>query len=163
MLSSGQRMSTNNCRRERMETAQTFRDAWRNGQRCIIPAVSYDEPCWETGKNVWWRFERADGEAWALAGLWSQWTDPQTGEIVPSYTMITQNCDDHPLLNRMHKPDRKLPADQQDKRCPVPLSPENWDQWLNGSHEDAQSLIQLPSLEVFRAGPVMVNAQASLL
>ena len=163
MLSSGQRMSTNNCRRERMVTANTFRDAWRNGQRCIIPAVSYDEPCWETGKNVWWRFQRADGEAWALAGLWSQWTDPQTGEIVPSFTMITQNCDGHPLLARMHKPDPKLAPDKQDKRCPVPLTPQVWDQWFHGSVEDAQSLITLPVVELFKAGPVEKSAQASLL
>lgn len=163
MLSSGQRMSTNNCRRERMATAPTYRDAWRNGQRCIIPAETYDEPCWETGKNVWWRFSRADGEAWALAGLWSEWTDPQTDEVVPSFTMITQNCDAHPLLRRMHKPDPKLPADKQDKRCPVPLESSLWDQWLTGSTARAESLIQVPEVGVFTAGPVGADVQRSLL
>ena len=28
-----------------------------------------------------WRFRRADGMPWGLAGLWSEWKDPQTGEI----------------------------------------------------------------------------------
>ena len=102
-LPNGQRMSTNNARRERISTAPTYRDAWRRGQRCLIPAESYDEPYWGTGKNIWWRFWRADGEPWALAGIWSEWTDPETGEVVPNYSMITQNCDDHPLLKLMHK------------------------------------------------------------
>ncbi|RYG85495.1 MAG: hypothetical protein EON58_22930, partial [Alphaproteobacteria bacterium] len=94
-----------------------------------------------------------DGEPWALAGLWSVWTDPETGELVPSYTMITQNCDAHPLLRRMHKPDPKLPADQQDKRAVVPLEPGLWDEWLNGSIEQAEGLIKLPPEHLFAAGP----------
>jgi putative SOS response-associated peptidase YedK len=44
--------STSNCRSEEAADKPTFRDAWRKGQRCIIPALSFDEPCWETGKNV---------------------------------------------------------------------------------------------------------------
>ena len=152
MLPNGQRMSTNNARRERLVTAPTYRDAWRKGQRCIIPADSYDEPYWGTGKNVWWRFWRADGEPWALAGIWSEWTDPATGEVVPSYSMITQNCDGHPLLGLMHKPDPNLPVEQQDKRAGVPLAPGDWDQWLNGSPEQADALIQVPPVELFRHG-----------
>ncbi|MDO9404891.1 MAG: SOS response-associated peptidase family protein [Polaromonas sp.] len=149
----GQRMSTNNCRRESMAKSWTFGQAWRAGQRCLIPAENFDEPNWESGKNEWWRFSRADGQPWALAGLWSTWVDPETGEVVPSYTMITQNCDAHPLLRRMHKPDPKLAADQQDKRAVVPLERDQWDQWLNGSNEQADKLIQLPAEHLFAAGP----------
>jgi len=159
----GQRLSTNNCRRERMAIAPTFRDAWRNGQRCIIPADSYDEPCWETGRNVWWRFRRADGEPWALAGLWAEWTDPKTGECIVSFTMITQNCDGHPLLGRMHKPDPKLAQDQQDKRCPVPLMPNDWDAWLNGPGDLADARIRVPGADIFTAGPVNQPAQGILI
>ena len=150
LLANGQRMSTNNARRERLTSAPTYRDAWARGQRCIIAADSYDEPYWGTGKNIWWRFWRADGEPWALAGLWSQWTDPASGEVVPSFTMITQNCDGHPLLGLMHKPDPQLPADQQDKRCPVPLEAADWDAWLHGTPAQAQGLIRVPAPELFR-------------
>jgi putative SOS response-associated peptidase YedK len=153
MLANGQRMSTNNARRERLATAPTYRQAWQRGQRCIIPADSFDEPCWSSGKNVWWRFWRADGEPWALAGIWSEWTDPQTGEIVPSYSLLTQNCDAHPLLSLMHKPDPKLPADQQDKRSVVSLEPGQWEQWLQGTPQQAGTLIQLPDMAVFKHGP----------
>ena len=161
-LPNGQRMSTNNARRERMATAPTYRAAWGKGQRCIIPAESYDEPYWGTGKNIWWRFWRADGEPWALAGLWSEWTDPQTGEVVPSYTMITQNCDGHPLLGLMHKPEPKLPPDKQDKRAVVPLEQGQWDQWLNGSTTQAEELIRVPDVGLFKHGAADAAQQITL-
>lgn len=158
----GKRLSTNNARREGVARSWTFGAAWQAGRRCLIPANSFDEPCWETGRNVWWRFYSADGQPWALAGLWSEWTDPATGEVLPNFTMLTQNCDRHPLLARMHKPDATLPSDQQDKRAVVPVAAADWDAWLHGSAEQAEGLIKLPALETLRAGPVTPNPQAAL-
>lgn len=135
---------TNNARSETIDTRPTYRDAWRTGRRCLIPAAWYAEPNWETGKNIWWRLTRADGDPWAIAGLWSEWTDPATGEIVPNYTMITVNCDGHPLLGRLHKPDPKLPDDAQDKRSLVVLEPAQWDEWLNGDEARARMLMAPP-------------------
>lgn len=158
----GKRLSTNNCRREGMVKTPTFGNAWRRGQRCLVPANSYIEPNWTSGRNIWWKLWRADGEPWALAGLWSEWQDPETGWMVPSFTLITQNCDSHPLLNQMHKPDPRLPPNKQDKRCPVPLEHENWDTWLNGTSDEAESLIQLPPVEIYRDGPASTIIQGSL-
>ncbi len=67
--------------------------------------------------------------------------------------MITQNCDGHPLLGLMHKPDPKLPPDQQDQRTVVPLEEDEWDLWLNATPEQAQSLIRVPPAALFKAGP----------
>jgi putative SOS response-associated peptidase YedK len=119
--------STNNARFEEITTKASFKSSWSYGKRCIIPAVSFDEPNWESGKNVWWRFRRADGAPWGLAGLWNTWTDKTTGEVVESYTMLTLNADIHPLMNRMHKPDPKLGPDRQDKRSVVPIELEDVD------------------------------------
>jgi putative SOS response-associated peptidase YedK len=141
--------STNNARIEGIEAKPTFAAAWRAGQRCLIPAAWYTEPNWETGRNVWWHLKRADGLPWCLAGLWSEWTDPATGELLPSFTVITTNCDIHPLLNRLHKPDPKLPADQQDKRAVVHVTPENWDQWLRGTVADALALVAPAPIEAY--------------
>ncbi len=80
--------STNNARFEGIEDKPSFKQSWARGQRCVIPATTFDEPNWESGKNIWWRFRRVDGAPWGLAGLWSIWTDKATGEIVESYTMI---------------------------------------------------------------------------
>ena len=140
---------TNNARVESVATRPTYRDAWRSGQRCLIPCAWYQEPNWETGRNIWWRLRRADGQPWALGGIWSTWTDPATGEIVPSYSMLTINCDGHPLLGRLHKPDPKLPPDAQDKRATVMLEPEHWQAWLQGSEAEARALLQVPPPERF--------------
>ncbi|WP_421033245.1 SOS response-associated peptidase family protein [Mitsuaria sp. CC2] len=84
-----------------------------------------------------------------LAGIWNHWTDAETGEIVPSYTMLTCNCDGHPLLGRLHKPDSKLPPDQQDKRAVVHLEPSDWSTWLSGSVDQARDLIRPAPAEFF--------------
>ena len=142
-------MLTNNARIEGIAERVTYRGPWRQGQRCLILADWYQEPNWETGKNIWWRLRRADGAPWALAGLWSQWTDPQTGELVPNFTMITCNCDGHPLLGRLHKPDPKLPANQQDKRAVAHIDPADWSTWLHGTQAEAQTLVKPQATEVF--------------
>lgn len=154
--------STVNCRSEEMTSKPTFRDAWAKGQRCIIPAVSFDEPCWETGKNVWWRFKRKDGQLWGLAGLWNTWIDRASGEVVESYTMLTINADSHPVMSRMHQPDPKLAADKQDKRSVVALAMSDAERWLGGSSEDARSLLVLTDAEEFEAGPAEQSGELSL-
>ncbi len=156
----GMPINTNNARRETLATAMTFRGPWQAGQRCLIPAASFVEPYYPghdpKAKSISWRFERADGDLWALAGIWSEWTDPVTGEVVPSYSMITQNCDGHPLLALMHRPEidkaTGLQLVVQDKRAVVPLERDWWDEWLHGSVEQAEALFQLPALETFRHG-----------
>ena len=69
--------------------------------------------------------------------------------------MLTLNADEHPLMRRMHKPDPKLAADQQDKRSVVPIELSDVDQWLSGTVQEAQALIKLAPIEVFEAGPVV--------
>lgn len=145
--------STNNARFEGIEAKASFKLPWTRGQRCIIPADWFDEPCWESGRNEWWCFRRADGEPWGLAGLWNTWIDKGTGELAESYTMITLNADAHPLMSRMHKPDPKLGADQQDKRSVVPIELADVDQWLHGSADEATALVRLAPAAVFAAGP----------
>lgn len=162
--------STNNARAETVENLPTFRDAWRAGRRCLIPASWYQEPNWETGRNIWWQLKRADGLPWMLAGIWNEWTDPATGELVPSFTMLTVNCDTHPLLARLHKPDPKRPPHAQDKRSLVHVEPALWEQWLSGDLNDARWLLVPAPMEMFdltdaaRTDAALgAQAQASLL
>ncbi|WP_346014378.1 SOS response-associated peptidase [Rubrivivax gelatinosus] len=145
--------STNNARFEELAQKASFKDSWAKGRRCIIPANSFDEPNWESGKNIWWRFRRVDGSPWGLAGLWNTWVDRTTGEVVESYTMLTLNADACALMSRMHKPDPKLPADQQDKRSVVPIEFGDVDEWLFGTPRDAAALVRLSAPESFDARP----------
>jgi len=142
---------TSNARSEELPQKASYKGPWARGQRCIIPAQAFYEPCWETGRHVPWRFQRADGTPWGLAGLWNRWTDPESGELLESFTMLTQNADQHSLMNRMHKPDRQLPPRLQDKRCIVPIHPLDIKTWLTGSIADAQALVRLPAVEDFES------------
>lgn len=119
--------------------------------------MAFDEPNWETGRNIWWRFRRANCEPWGLAGLWNAWIDRATGEIHESYTMLTINADDHPLMRRMHKPDPTVPPDQQHKRSVIPIERVAFGPWLAGTVEEATELMRLPRLEVFEAGPLTAS------
>lgn len=151
--------STNNARIERLdgrERPTTATKAWKEGRRCLVPSSWYREPNWETGRNVWWHLRRADGLPWLIAGLYNlDWVDQQSAEIVDSYTMITVNCDSHPMLNRLHRPVRDpktkeiLPMSQQDKRSLVHIEPANWDTWLRGPADEAYQLLTPPPAEVF--------------
>ena len=145
---------TCNARSEEMATKASYKLPWARGQRCIIPAQAFFEPNWESGKHVPWRFERADGKPWSLAGLWNTWVDKASGEVVESYTMLTINADAHPLMKRMHKPDPQLAPDQQDKRSVIVIEPEDIDLWLTAPTAQAQQLLRLAPVEVFDAQPV---------
>jgi putative SOS response-associated peptidase YedK len=67
--------------------------------------------------------------------------------------MLTMNCDGHPLLSRMHKPEPDLPPHAQDKRTVIPLEREHWETWLHGSIDEAWSLIRVPPVDLFDHGP----------
>jgi len=55
--------STYNARSETAMEKPSFRDAWRRGQHCIIPAEALFEPDWRSGRAVAARIGRADGAA----------------------------------------------------------------------------------------------------
>ena len=142
---------TSNARAEELSQKASYKHPWARGQRCIIPAVCFFEPNWETGKHVPWRFTQADGNLWGLAGLWNTWTDKTTGEVVDSFTMLTVNADGHPLMGRMHRPDPKRPPQQQDKRSVVPIASADVDTWLAAPVAQAAALVRLAPAEVYLA------------
>jgi len=146
--------STFNARFEELSVKPSYKVPWARAQRCIIPATSFDEPNWESGRNVWWRFTRRDGAPWGLAGLWNAWIDRATGEVHESYTMLTVNADEHPLMRRMHKPDPKYGPDEQDKRSVVAVELADVDLWLNGKPEDVRHFVAPPSMDVIEGAPV---------
>ena len=67
--------------------------------------------------------------------------------------MVTVNCDAHPLLNRMHRPDPTRPPEMQDKRAVVPLAQEHFGAWFHGSVDEAAAVLVVPPVEAYDAGP----------
>ena len=122
-----------NARTETVAQKPSFRHAWQAGQRCVIPADAFCEPCYESGRAVRWRIEPAGPAPLAIAGLWERWRSP-AGEDVLSCTMLTINADEHPVMKRFH------PASDE-KRSVVLLPPERIDTWLAGDDGAACALI----------------------
>ena len=79
---------TYNARSETVAVKPSYRDAWKKGHHCIIPADAFYEPDWRSGKAISTRISRADGEPMGIAGLWSWWKSPK-GDVLHSYTTNT--------------------------------------------------------------------------
>ena len=79
--------STFNARAETVAEKPMFRSAFKR-TRCIVPASGYYE--WQTiGKAKQPYFISAgDGAVLSIAGLWDEWKEPETGEMVSSCTLI---------------------------------------------------------------------------
>ncbi len=144
---------TSNARSEELANKASYKHPWARGQRCIIPALAFFEPNWESGKHVPWIFKRSDGEPWGLAGLWNTWVDKESGEVVESYTLLTLNADAHPLMRRMHRPDTKRAPELQDKRSVVPIELADVDAWLHAPLAQAAQLVRLAPVACFEAAP----------
>lgn len=113
---------TYNARSETVAEKPSFRDAWKRGQHCIVPADAIFEPDWRSGKAIATRIGSKDGEPLGIAGLWSCWRS-HNGNVF-SYTMLTINADAHDLMHQFHKP-------VDEKRMVVILEPNQFAAWLD--------------------------------
>lgn len=134
---------TYNARSETAATKPSFRDAWRHGQRCIIPVEAFYEPDWRSGKAVATRIGRADGKPLGLAGLWSSWKSP-SGQWLHSHAMLTINADTHPLMKHFHKPG-------DEKRTVVVLPEGAYEDWLTAPVERTLEFMQPWAADQFEA------------
>ena len=121
--------NTYNSRSETVHTLPSFKDSWRRGLRCVIPARAVFEPRYNDDFSVErWRIEKADGTPFGIAGIYSQWVEG--GEEKFSFSMVTVNCADHPFYSQFHEPGKE-------KRMPVFLEPQDYDGWMSCALKDA--------------------------
>lgn len=110
---------TVNARSETVGEKRTFSGAWKKGQLCLIPATAVYEPNYEAGpKSTRYKIWLPGEPAFGIAGLWRDWP-----EGAYSFTMLTVNADQHPVMNRMHAPGKE-------KRSVVIVPRQQWDEWL---------------------------------
>jgi putative SOS response-associated peptidase YedK len=125
--------STVNARSETAATRSAFKNAFAQRQWCIVPAQCLYVPHYAEGskRGERWRIRRVDRSPLSIAGLWDRWVDDNGREVV-SFAMLTINCDLHPLLARF---DRRLndKGEPAEKRTPVLLAEEDFDEWLDAS------------------------------
>ncbi len=130
---------TYNARAETVSEKPSYRHAWSKCHFALTLADAFYEPCYESGKAVRTQIKQSNGKPMAIASIWDTWTEPQTGELIVSFSMLTINADHHPVMHRFHKP-------EDEKRTVVPLRPELFSDWLNATPDTAMSLLQLSSI-----------------
>jgi len=117
-----------NARVETVAEKSSFRESFER-RRCLIPADGFYE--WEVkpkGKLPHFIYT-ADQRPMALAGLWSSWKDPETGERVRTCTILTGEPND--LVAPIHD------------RMPISLPRGLWSVWLDPDNHDTGALGEL--------------------
>lgn len=112
-----------------MAEKPSFRNAFKS-HRCIIPASGFYE--WQKaskGAKQPFYFYLKDKEVFGFAGLWSQWSDKQSGEIIKTCTIITTEANS--VLEPVHD------------RMPLILKEKDYDDWLDEKEDDTDYLQRL--------------------
>lgn len=115
-----------NARAETLLEKPSFREAYKK-RRCLVPASGFYE--WETtpsGKRPHFFFLK-DADLFSFGGLWEEWLDRETGEMVETFAIVTTEANE--LLRRVHE------------RMPVIIGREDRDLWLRGDVEDVSGLL----------------------
>ena len=133
------RTHTINARSETVYEKPSFRTAAQRGQRCLIPVTGFFE--WHTEKSKKYPFyiNATDQRIVSIAGLYDEWADPETGELLQTYTLLT--TDANPLLAAIHN---------SKKRMPCLLTPDAEHAWLHENLTEQQALDLLA--DVYPAG-----------
>ena len=115
-----------NARAESLAEKPSFRNAFSH-RRCIIPASGFFEWAKTTGgaKQPFY-FYLKDKEVFGFAGLFEEWTDKETGEVLETCAIITTEANE--ILEPVHD------------RMPVILKPEFYDQWLDSKESNTDEL-----------------------
>jgi putative SOS response-associated peptidase YedK len=101
------RSSTVNARAETMYDKPSFRKA-ANSQHCLILADGFYEFQDVKGKKYPYFIQLKGQELFAIAGLFDRWINPETGEILSSFSVITTEA--NPLMARIHNRKKRMPA-----------------------------------------------------
>lgn len=135
-------------RNETVSTTQAFRDAWLAGQRCIIPMQAFYEDDMRSGKKaIPTRIARVDGQPMGVAGVWNSWKDPETGQELMSYALLTINANSHALM-------RRYGHEGSEKRMPAILGEGTYDAWLTARQDKAREFMRAYPANWMLANPV---------
>ncbi|RFB80379.1 SOS response-associated peptidase [Methylovirgula sp. 4M-Z18] len=110
------KLSTFNARSEEAPGKPMFRSAWKVA-RCIVPASGFYEWTGPKTARIPHYITARDGGLLAMAGLWSEWTDPDSKESLLTATILTTAAS--AWMAHIHD------------RMPVFLQPEEFDAWLS--------------------------------
>ena len=116
---------------------------WKAVQRhrCLIPASGFWEPeklAREKGVAPWSYYSMTDGRPFFMAGLWAEASDPATGEVADTYTLIITDAN---ATMRVHD------------RMPVTLATDAARRWIEPGPLPAELLVPYPAEEMTARRP----------
>lgn len=123
--------STINATSERIESAPSYRDPWKRGQRCIFVMAGFYEPHLNAdGSRDPYFVHLKEREVFGVAGLWDR-SRRADGSQVLSCTLITVPA--NRLLAEVHNAKPRMPA---------LLAAADEQAWLTGSAVQARAVLQ---------------------
>lgn len=117
------RKNTLNARIETVEEKPSFKNCVNN--RCLVIVTGYFEWHWNDSKGKEkekYLINSQEDEIFCLAGLYSNWLNPSTGDLLHTYTILTTEADKTMQYVHNHK-----------KRMPVMLKKIDEKKWLDDS------------------------------
>jgi putative SOS response-associated peptidase YedK len=113
------RTKTFNARAESIADKASYKNSFKS-KRCLVLADGFYE--WHTSgrEKIPYFINLKDNSPFALAGLYDNWLNRETGEYINTFTVITTRA--NPMLEKIHN---------LKKRMPVILPPDIEDKWLD--------------------------------
>lgn len=102
------RTRTINARSETIYEKPSFRSAAKAEKRCLIPVTGFYEWHALKGEKFPFYITMTDQKITSIAGLWDEWADPETGELIKTYTLLTEEA--NPLLAAIHNTKERMPC-----------------------------------------------------
>ncbi|MCY1633602.1 SOS response-associated peptidase [Marinifilum sp. D737] len=119
------RRKTINARGESIFEKPSFRKSAQY-HRCLICVNGFYEHHHKNGKKFPFFIQIENREPMNLAGLWNNWTNKQTGEILKTFSIVTVKA--NPFMADIHNNPRL-----NESRMPLILSDDNADLWIHTS------------------------------
>lgn len=114
---------TLNAKIETIHEKPSYRDSAKN--RCLVIVDGFYEWKWLDAKGRQkekYLITLPENELFALGGIWATWRNPQTNEIIRSYSIVTTAANE--LMSEIHN---------TKKRMPVILTRDTEQDWLSGA------------------------------
>jgi putative SOS response-associated peptidase YedK len=134
-----------NARAETVAEKPSYRAAFKH-RRCIVLADGFYEWHREGDVKTPYFISLASGKPFALAGLWEDWQDKNSGDSLQTTTLITVAAND--FMQSLHH------------RMPVILQPETADEWLERPHDYLEkAAARTPALQAWPVNRRVNNAR----
>jgi len=147
------RYKTFNARSESIETKKSFSSSFRS-KRCLIPVKGFFEWQHIGNEKIPWYIYHSENEIISLAGIYDDWVENNTGEVLTTFSIITTDAND--LMANIHN---------SGKRMPVILNKSSETMWIDLSitQEAALGLLTPCPSDILKAHTIspLINSRSS--